>query len=133
MARRTAAGDVARARGFTLIELIVVLTIIGLLLSIAVPRYFHSLDQSRETVLKQDLSVLRDAIDKYSADKGHLPKALEDLVTDKYVRALPVDPYTRKADSWVVVLSEIAEEPGVKDVHSGAQGVAADGTAYATW
>ena len=133
MARRTAAGDAARRRGFTLIELIVVLTIIGLLLSIAVPRYFHSLDRSRETVLKQDLAVLRDAIDKFAADKGHFPKVLSDLVTEKYVRALPVDPYTRTADGWVVVLSDSAEDPGVKDVHSGAQGVAADGTAYATW
>ena len=133
MARHTAAGDTAGQRGFTLIELIVVLTIIGLLLSIAVPRYFHSLDQSRETVLKQDLSVLRDSIDKFAADKGHFPKELADLVTEKYVRALPVDPYTKKADTWVVVLSDVAEDPGVKDVHSGAQGIAADGTAYATW
>ena len=133
MARHTAAGDTAGQCGFTLIELIVVLTIIGLLLSIAVPRYFHSLDQSRETVLKQDLAVLRDSIDKFAADKGHFPKELGELVTEKYVRALPVDPYTKKSDSWVVVLSDVAEDPGVKDVHSGAQGIAADGTAYATW
>ena len=84
MARRTAAGN--RTRGFTLIELIVVLTIIGTLLTIAVPRYFHSLDQSRETILRQDLSVMRDAIDKYDSDKGHFPETLEALAAERYVR-----------------------------------------------
>jgi general secretion pathway protein G len=131
MARRTAAGR--RVRGFTLIELIVVLTIIGILLAIAVPRYFHSLDQSRETVLKQDLAVMRDAIDKYDADKGHFPETLEMLMTERYVRAIPVDPITKSAATWVPVPSEIADEPGVRDVHSGAPGVGRDGTPYASW
>ena len=133
MARPTTAGKRARARGFTLIELIVVLTIIGLLLTIAVPRYFHSLDQSRETMLKQDLSVMRDAIDKYSADRGHLPEALANLVSEKYIRTIPVDPYTKTAESWVPVPSEDENDPGVKDVHSGAPGLAADGTPYVAW
>ena len=131
MARRIAAGD--RQRGFTLIELIVVLTIIGTLLSIAVPRYFHSLDRSRETVLRQDLAVMRDAIDKYAADKGHFPETLAALAAERYVRALPVDPYTRTTESWVAVRSEDAEQPGIRDIHSGAPGLAKDGTPYATW
>jgi general secretion pathway protein G len=122
-----------KARGFTLIELLVVLTIIGTLLAVAVPRYFHSLDRSRETVLRHDLSVLRDAIDKYAADKGKYPEKLADLVTTKYIRAMPVDPYTKNAEAWVAVLSEDEKDPGVKDVHSGAPGNAEDGTAYATW
>jgi general secretion pathway protein G len=133
MARRIAAGSVARRRGFTLIELIVVLTIIGTLLAIAVPRYFSSLEKSRETILKQDLSVMRDALDKYSADKGHFPEALDGLVTDKYIRSIPVDPYTKKSDTWTVVQSDDPDSPGIKDVHSGFEGNAPDGTAYAAW
>ena len=132
MAPPTATGK-RRARGFTLIELLVVMTIIGTLLSIAVPRYFHSLERSRETVLRHDLTVLRDSIDKYAADKGHYPEVLADLVTAKYVRALPVDPYTRSADAWVAVPSDDPDEPGIKDIRSGAPGNAHDGTSYATW
>jgi general secretion pathway protein G len=122
-----------RKRGFTLIELLVVMTIIGMLLAVAVPRYFHSLEHSRETVLRHDLSVLRDAIDKYAADTGHYPQQLADLVTAKYVRALPVDPYTKTAAAWIGVPSDDATDPGIKDVHSGAQGTATDGSGYATW
>ena len=132
MAPLTEAGRRA-ARGFTLIELLVVMTIIGILLSIAVPRYFHSLDQSRATILRQDLAVLRDAIDKFAADKGHYPETLGDLVTASYVRALPVDPFTRTAKTWIPVASEDTDQPGVKDVRSGAQGNAPDGTPFATW
>ena len=131
MARRTAAGS--QGRGFTLIELIVVLTIIGILLAIAVPRYFHSLDQSRETVLRQDLAVMRDAIDKYDADKGHFPETIDLLAAEHYVRAIPVDPYTKTAASWIPVPSDDPDNPGVKDLHSGAPGAARDGTPYATW
>lgn len=133
MAPRTAAGRAARRGGFTLIELIVVLTIIGTLLAIAVPRYFSSLEKSRETILKQDLSVMRDALDKYSADKGHFPETLDALVTDKYIRSIPVDPYTKKSDTWVVVQSDDPDAPGIKDLHSGFEGNARDGTAYAAW
>ena len=132
MARLTAAGR-RRPGGFTLIELLVVMTIIGALLSIAVPRYFHSLDRSRETILRQDLSVLRDSIDKYAADKGHFPEALADLVSAKYVRSLPVDPFAHTADAWIAVPSDDPDDPGIKDVHSGAQGNGPDGTPFATW
>jgi general secretion pathway protein G len=122
-----------RRRGFTLIELIVVLTIIGTLLAIAVPRYFKSLEKARETILQQDLAVMRDALDKYDADKGHFPETLEALVIDKYIRSIPVDPYTKKTDTWVAIASDNPDEPGVKDVHSGFEGTAPDGTAYASW
>jgi general secretion pathway protein G len=122
-----------RSRGFTLIELLVVMTIIGMLLAVAVPRYFHSLERSRETVLKHDLSVMRDAIDKFAADTGHYPEQLADLVTKKYIRSLPVDPYAKSAAKWIAVLSDDDKDPGVKDVKSGAEGTAPDGTAYATW
>ena len=132
MARRIAAGS-SRARGFTLIELLVVMAIIGTLLSIAVPRYFHSLERSRETVLRHDLAVLRDSIDKFAADKGHYPEVLADLVAAKYIRALPADPYTRTADTWVAVPSDDPADPGVKDVHSGAPGTGHDGTPYVLW
>jgi general secretion pathway protein G len=121
------------ARGFTLIELIVVLAIIGTLLSIAVPKYFGSLDKSRATILRQDLSVMRQAIDQYSADKGRFPEKLDTLVTDKYLRSIPVDPYTNKADTWTTVDSDDPDMPGVKDVHSGAPGQDKEGTAYAAW
>ena len=133
MARRTAAGNRAHRRGFTLIELIVVLTIIGVLLAIAVPRYFTSLERARETILRQDLSVMRDAMDKYDSDKGHFPETLDALVTERYIRSIPVDPYTKKADTWVTVPSDNPDEPGIKDIHSGFEGNAPDGTAYATW
>ncbi len=133
MARRIAPGRSSRGSGFTLFELIVVLTIIGTLLSIAVPRYFSSLERSRETILRQDLSVMRDALDKFDADKGHFPETLEGLVTEKYIRAIPVDPYTKKADTWVVVPSDDPDAPGVKDVHSGAEGNAPDSSPYASW
>ena len=120
-------------RGFTLIELLVVMVIIGTLLSIAVPRYFRTLEHARETVLRQDLAILREAIDKYYADLGQYPDTLAALADKRYVRAVPVDPYTRAADTWVLVQSDDPDHPGVKDVHSGAAEVAANGTPFASW
>ncbi|HEY7643266.1 MAG TPA: prepilin-type N-terminal cleavage/methylation domain-containing protein [Steroidobacteraceae bacterium] len=136
MARHIATGSAAAqtgGRGFTLIELLVVMSIIATLLMIAVPRYFHSLERSKEAVLRQDLAVLRDAIDKYYADLGHYPEALPDLVEHHYLRSIPVDPQTKSAETWLTILSEDEEAPGVRDVHSGATGEASDGTQFAEW
>jgi len=122
-----------RPRGFTLIELIVVMSIIATLLMIAVPRYFKSLERSKEAVLRQDLAILRDAIDKYDADLGHNPEALASLVEHSYVRSIPVDPFTKTSEGWVVKLSEDGDSPGIIDVHSAAKGTALDGTAFLDW
>jgi general secretion pathway protein G len=122
-----------RSSGFTLIELLVVMAIIGTLLSIAVPRYFHSLERARETVLRQDLSILREAIDKYNSDLNKYPEKLDDLVEHHYIRALPVDPFTKLADSWTPVASEDPDNAGIRDVHSGSEAAASDGSAFASW
>jgi len=122
-----------RCGGFTLIELLVVMSIIAVLLTIAVPRYFHTLDRSRETVLRQDLSVLREAIDKHFGDYGQYPDSLAALVERRYIRAVPVDPFTRKADGWQMVVSEDVDHPGIRDVHSAAEGKGSDGLPYGEW
>ena len=122
-----------RPRGFTLIELLVVMTIIAVLLTIAVPRYFHTLDRSRETVLRQDLSVMREAIDKHLGDYGQYPDSLTALVERHYIRAVPVDPFTKAADSWQVVVSEDEDHPGIRDLHSGADGNGSNGLPYKEW
>lgn len=122
-----------QSRGFTLIELLVVMAIIGTLLSIAVPRYFHSLERARETVLRHDLAILREAIDKYDSDLNKYPEKLSDLVDHHYIRALPVDPFTKVADTWTTVDSEDPDNAGIRDVHSGSEVTASDGTSFATW
>jgi general secretion pathway protein G len=119
--------------GFTLIELLIVMAIIGTLLTLAVPRYFHTLQRARETVLRHDLAILREAIDKYYADLGQYPDTLPALVEKHYVRSLPVDPYTKLADSWTTVPSEDPDHPGIRDVHSGTAELAADKTPFASW
>ncbi|MEO6145813.1 MAG: prepilin-type N-terminal cleavage/methylation domain-containing protein [Sulfuriferula sp.] len=121
------------ATGFTLIELLVVMAIIALLLSIAAPRYFNSVDKTKEAVLHQDLSTMRDALDKYYGDTGKYPDTLDDLVSKKYLRKLPVDPITDSAATWVTVPPADAEQGGVYDLHSGASGNGRDGTPYAGW
>ena len=126
-------GSRVRAHGFTLIELLVVMSIIGLLLTLAVPRYFHTVERSRETILKHDLSVLRDAIDKFYGDLGKYPEALPELVEKHYIRAVPVDPMTKSAESWVGIASDDPDHPGLRDVHSGSQAKAMDGTLFGTW
>jgi general secretion pathway protein G len=120
----------ARSRGFTLIELLVVISIIAMLLTIAVPRYFKSLEQSKETVLRQDLTVLRDAIDKHKADLGEYPESLATLVEQGYIRKVPVDPFTKSQESWVVVMSDDPESAGVQNVHSGAEGAGVSGIPF---
>lgn len=119
-----------RTWGFTLIELLVVMSIIALLLSIALPRYFNGLDHAREQVLKENLRLLRISIDRYQADQGHYPNALNDLVTAKYLKAIPLDPVTESADWKPTEGSEPGQE-GIIDVHAGASGTTRDGTAYA--
>ena len=120
-------------RGFTLIELLVVMAALGLLLSIAAPRYVEHVDRAREVVLRQNLIGLRDAIDKFYADRARYPKDLQELVQQRYLRQVPLDPMTDRIDTWVLVPP--AGQPGaaVFDVRSGAVGKARDGTIYASW
>ena len=122
-----------RARGFTLIELLVVMSIIATLLMIAVPRYFHSLERSREAVLRQDLAVMRDAIDKFYGDLARYPDSLTELAERSYIRGIPVDPLTKSAETWILVPSEDDTITGARDVHSGAEGMASDGTLFTEW
>jgi general secretion pathway protein G len=119
--------------GFTLIELLVVMAIIATLLTIATPRYFHSVEKSKEAVLHQNLFLMREALDKYYSDNGRYPDVLEDLVGKKYLRSLPADPVTGSALTWVVIAPQAAEQGGVFDVKSGAPGNARDGTEYRIW
>jgi general secretion pathway protein G len=119
--------------GFTLVELLVVIAIVGTLLTIAVPRYFASVERSKEAVLKENLSVMRDALQKYYADKGKYPERLEELAAAKYLRRIPIDPMTSSSESWVAVPPKESEKGGVYDVRSGAPGKGLDGTAYAAW
>lgn len=119
--------------GFTLIELLVVMAIISLLMSLAVPRYYHSIEKSRETVLRENLSLTRQALDKYFADNGKYPDALDMLVSKKYLRNLPFDPLTDSHTTWQIVPPEVPEKGGVLDIRSGAPGKALDGTEYKDW
>lgn len=120
-------------RGFTLIELLVVMAILATLLSIAAPRYFESVDRAKEAALRTDLRMLREAIDKYRADTGHLPETLQSLADAKYLRAIPSDPITDSAITWVVVPHPDGKTAGVYDVKSGASKPSRDGTAYENW
>jgi general secretion pathway protein G len=121
-------------RGFTLIELMVVLTIVGLLLSIAVPRYFHSVQRSKENVLRSNLVTTRDALDKFVGDHGRYPDTLDQLVERRYLRALPYDPITDSRTTWILTASQRTDRPGaVSDIRSGAEGQASDGSTYADW
>jgi general secretion pathway protein G len=120
-------------RGFTLVELMVVMAIIALLLALAMPRYFKHLETARETILKQDLAVMRDAVDKYHGDRGRYPDSLEELVSARYLRTLPVDPITERPDTWQVVAPSSGEAGAVYDIKSGAPGNARDGSPYADW
>jgi len=122
-----------RPLGFTLIELIVVFLIIAILLTLALPRYFASIDRSKEAVLKENLYQVRDAIGKYYGDKGKYPESLEALAAEKYLRKLPLDPLTESATTWVIVPPQEPQKGGVYDIKSGAEGKAQDGTAFSEW
>ena len=121
-----------RYSGFTLIELLVVMAIIATLLSIVAPRYFNSLERSKEAVLRQDLSIMRDAIDKFYSDTGNYPSQLTELVEKRYLRTVPVDPLTESATTWVAVPPP-SGVGGVYDVRSGSPEQAKDGTFYEAW
>ena len=119
-----------RRAGFTLIELLVVMAIIATLLAIAVPRYFLSLERAKEATLRQDLAVMREAIDKFAGDTGRFPDTLAELVDKRYLRALPADPITQSVDTWTTTASGDGDMPGITDVHSGAEGNATDGRPF---
>jgi general secretion pathway protein G len=123
-----------RPKGFTLIELLIVLAIVGTLLAIAVPSYFASLDNAKEASLKQTLSVVRTALDHFKGDVGRYPETLQELVTAKYLRGLPIDPITEASDQWVVeTQAEPGQPTGIRDIHSAAPGNGKDGSAYGSW
>ncbi|MGE0392822.1 MAG: type IV pilin protein [Vicinamibacterales bacterium] len=124
--------------GFTLIELMVVMAIIVILAGIGVASYTNSITRSKEAVLKEDLYRMRDALDQFFADKGKYPSGLDELVQDKYLRAIPVDPFTQSADTWQTEMSEPdpsnpSDSVGINNVKSGAEGTSLDGTKYAEW
>ena len=126
-----------RAAGFTLLEMMVVISIIIILMAIAIPNYNRSVIQSRESVLRSNLSTLRSVISQYTLDKQKAPQSLDDLVQANYLRQIPIDPMTKETN-WEVVqedalMSVDQQEPGIFDVHSASSGVASDGTAYSTW
>jgi general secretion pathway protein G len=126
-----------RSLGFTLIEMLIVISIIMILLSVAVPTYQRSILRARETVLRDNLFTLRSVIQQYTLDKQKAPQSLDDLVSAGYVRAIPNDPMTQQPD-WTVDQEDVVEsvdqqEPGISDVHSSSAGIASDGTAYSTW
>lgn len=119
--------------GFTLIELLVVMAVIATLLTLAVPRYFASIEKSREAVLQANLTLMRQTLDKYYGDKGRYPDTLDDLVANKYLRDVPIDPITESNTTWIVVPPMQQELGAVYDVRSGAEGNARDGSAYLDW
>lgn len=109
------------------------MTIVALLLTIALPRYFQSTDRAREAVLKENLAQMRTAIDQYYADRGTYPRQLEELVERKYLRSIPADPFTETSSTWIASRADDQQAEGISDVKSGADGVARDGTRYADW
>lgn len=125
-----AGAESAAGRGFTLIELVVVMAIVALLVALAAPRYFQSVERSKEAVLRSNLATIRDALDKFYGDTGKYPEALADLVEKRYLRTLPKDPVTDSTTTWVIVPPEDTEKGGVFDIHSGAEGNTADGVPY---
>lgn len=121
------------SRGFTIIELLVVMAVIALLAGLATPRYLRHLDHAREVALRESLVRMRQAIDHFHADHGRYPQALQELVEQRYLRAVPVDPLTGRADTWQLSAPPPQQAGRVFDVRSGATERAADGTAYASW
>ena len=124
--------------GFTLVELMVVMLIIGVLAAIAIPNFVASIKNAKEAVLKEDLHVMRNAIDSYTMDKQKGPQSLEDLVQSGYLREIPKDPMTHSNETWATTTDDTLEsidqtEPGINDVHSGSQEAGTDGQPYSSW
>jgi len=127
-----------KSGGFTIIELMVVISIIMIIVSIAVPIYTQSILRAKEAVLRQDLFAMRSAIDQYTMDKSKAPQALHDLMQEGYLREIPKDPFTDSRDTWQVAQEDVLlsidqNQPGITDVHSGSNRMGLDGTAYSTW
>ncbi len=122
-----------RGAAFTLIELMVVLAIIALLISLVAPNYVGRVKRAEETVLRENLALMRDALDKYYADAGRYPEALDDLVTKRYLRSIPSDPITQSNATWIAVPPPDPQKGGVYDVRSGAKGLGANGKPYEEW
>lgn len=128
----------SRQRGFTLIEMIIVIAIMGILVAVAIPVYQLHVLHAREAVLKEDLYSMRNAIDQYSQDKAKAPQTLDDLVSAGYLRAIPKDPFTGNNTSWQPVQEDVLQSldqtaPGITDVHSGSNLTSSEGTAYSSW
>jgi general secretion pathway protein G len=126
------------SRGFTMIELMIVMAVITILVSIAVPFYQKSIIKSKESVLRNNLFTLRTVIDEYTYDKGKAPQNLQDLVTDGYLRVVPVDPMTGSDQSWKIIMEDATtsinqSEPGIFDVRSGSDKTSLEGTPYSDW
>jgi general secretion pathway protein G len=125
-------------QGFTLLELMIVMVVIGLLAAIAIPSYTRNIRAANEAVLKEDLHVMRQAIDSYTVDKQKAPQTLDDLVQAGYLKTMPIDPMTKRSDTWMPVQEDTLltldqTESGINDVHSGSQGASSDGSSYSTW
>ena len=126
------------ASGFTLIELLIVMTIIAILATLAIPRFVGAVKSAREAVLREDLHVMRDAIDSYTMDKQKAPQSLDDLIQNGYLRAIPEDPMTHSKDTWVTDTSDAMysidqTDPGITDIHSGSDETGGDGQPYSSW
>src|SRR5579863_2069076 len=125
-------------RGFTLIEMMIVMAIIIILIGLAIPFYQKAIVRSKETVLHSNLSAMRNTIDEYTYDKQKAPQSLQDLVTDGYLRAVPKDPITGSSDTWKIIMEDAGQavnsnEPGIYDVHSGSPIKSLEGTSYSDW
>ncbi len=127
-----------RRAGFTLVELMIVMAIIAVLMSVAIPIYSRSIVRAKESVLKNNLFTMRTVIDEYTYDKQKAPQSLNDLVSDGYMRQIPVDPMTGTADSWRLIMEDASNtvnqsEPGIFDVRSGSDKTSLEGTPYSEW
>ena len=136
--RSTGMRRLANQAGFTLMEIMIVMALIATLAGVGLSMYGNSVTRAKEATLKEDLFRMRDAIDQYYADKNKYPATLDALVSDKYLRSIPVDPFTLRTDTWQTTMSEleagnVTSEPGVFDVKSGSEQSGLDGTPYANW